>query len=140
MPEVGVSGTAAHFCAAHAEAVVLKLHHGRLFNGLCESRPAAAALKLIRGGKERFAGDDIHIDALLELIPERIAEWTFRAVLLGDVVLLHRQFVPNGLCCGLLVVARIDAKLGEQFHLRPRDVAIAVRILFQIILMVFLAG
>ena len=39
-----------------------------------------------------------------------------------------------------MVVARIDAKLGEQFHLRPRDVAIAVRILFQIILMVFLGG
>ena len=30
--------------------------------------------------------------------------------------------------------------MGEQFHLRPRDVAIAVRILFQIILMVFLGG
>ena len=41
MPEVGVSGAAAHLCAAHAEAVVLKLHHGRLFNGLCESRSVA---------------------------------------------------------------------------------------------------
>ena len=106
MTKVRISGTASDLCAAHAVAQVLQFHHGRLFNGLCESRPAAAALVLIRGGKERFAGDDIHIDALLELIPELIAEWTFRAVLLGDAVLLLRQFVPNGLCCCLLYTSR----------------------------------
>ena len=70
MTKVRISGTASDLCAAHAVAQVLQFHHGRLFNGLCESRPAAAALVLIRGGKERLAGDDIHIDALFKLIPE----------------------------------------------------------------------
>ena len=69
MTKVRISGTASDLCAAHAVAQVLQFHHGRLFNGLCESRPAAAALKLIRGGKERLAGDDIHIDALFQTYP-----------------------------------------------------------------------
>ena len=70
MTKVRISGTASDLCAAPAVAQVPQFHHGRLFNGLCESRPAAAALVLIRGGKERLAGDDIHIDALFKLIPE----------------------------------------------------------------------
>ena len=74
MTKVRISGTASDLCTAPAVAQVLQFHHGRLFNGLCESRPAAAALVLIRGGKERLAGDDIHIDALFKLIPELACE------------------------------------------------------------------
>ena len=97
MTKVRISGTASDLCAAHAVAQVLQFHHGRLFNGLCESRPAAATLKLIRGGKERLAGDDIHIDALFELVPELAREGALRAALLRNTVLLLRQLVPNGL-------------------------------------------
>ena len=86
MTKVRISGTASDLCTAHAVAQVLQFHHGRLFNGLCESRPAAAALVLIRGGKERLAGDDIHIDALFKLIPELACESALRAALLGDAV------------------------------------------------------
>ena len=46
----------------------------------------AAALVLIRGGKERLAGDNIHIDALFKLIPELACESALRAALLGDAV------------------------------------------------------
>ena len=53
---------------------------------LCESRPAAASLVLIRGGKERLAGDEVHIDPLFKPVPELIAEGTLRAALLGDAV------------------------------------------------------
>ena len=74
MAEMGVSGAASDLRAAHPVAQVLQFHHGRLFNGLCESRPAAAAFVLIRGGKERLAGDDIHIDALFKLVPELARE------------------------------------------------------------------
>ena len=53
---------------------------------LCESRPATASLVLIRGGKERLAGDEVHIDPLFKPVPELIAEGTLRAALLGDAV------------------------------------------------------
>ena len=86
MTKVRISGTASDLCTAHAVAQVLQFHHGRLFNGLCESRPAAAALVLIRGGKERLAGDEVHIDPLFKPVPELIAEGTLRAALLGDAV------------------------------------------------------
>ena len=113
MTKVRISGTASDLCAAHAVAQVLQFHYGRLFNGLCESRPAAAALKLIRGGKERLAGDDIHIDALFKLIPELACESALRAALLRNTVLLRRQLVPDGFRRGLLIVARIDAQPGN---------------------------
>ena len=41
MAEMGVSGAASDLRAAHPVAQVLQFHHGRLFNGLCESRSAA---------------------------------------------------------------------------------------------------
>ena len=140
MTKVRISGTASDLCAAHAVAQVLQFHHGRLFNGLCESRPAAAALVLIRGGKERLAGDDIHIDALFKLVPELACEGALRAALLRDAVLLRRQLVPDGLRRGLLIVTWVDAQPGKELHLRARDVAVAVRILFEVVLVVFLSG
>ncbi len=127
MTKVRISGTASDLCAAHAVAQVLQFHHGRLFNGLCKSRPAAATLKLIRGGKERLAGHDIHIDALFELVPELAREGALRAALLRDAVLLLRQLVTNGLRRGFLIITRVDAQPGEKLHLRARDVAVAVR-------------
>ena len=113
MTKVRISGTASDLCTAHAVAQVLQFYHGRLFNGLCESRPAAAALVLIRGGKERLAGDDIHIDALFKLVPELACESALRAALLRNTVLLRRQLVPDGFRRGLLIVARIDAQPGN---------------------------
>ena len=44
MTKVRISGTASDLCTAHAVAQVLQFHHGRVLDGLCESRPAAAAL------------------------------------------------------------------------------------------------
>ena len=41
MTKVRISGTASDLCTAHAVAQVLQFHHGRLFNGLCESRSVA---------------------------------------------------------------------------------------------------
>ena len=110
MTKVRISGTASDLCTAHAVAQVLQFHHGRVLDGLCESRPAAAALVLIRGGKERLAGDDIHIDALFKLIPELACERVLCAALLRNTVLLRRQLVPDGFRRRLLIVARIDAQ------------------------------
>ena len=41
MTKVRISGTASDLCTAPAVAQILQFHHGRLFNGLCESRSAA---------------------------------------------------------------------------------------------------
>ena len=62
------------------------------------------------------------------------------AALLRDAVLLRRQLVPDGLRRGLLIVTRVDAQPGKELHLRARDVAVAVRILFEVVLVVFLGG
>ena len=140
MPEVRITGAASDLRAAHSITQILQLHHGGRFNGLGKGRPAAAAFKLVRRGKERFAGDNVHIDSLLELIPERVAEGTLCAALLRDAVLLLRQLVADGLRRGLLIVARINAQLGEQLHLRPRNMAVAARIFLQIILVVCFSG
>ena len=78
-------------------AQILFFHHSGALDRLCKGGPAAAALVLIRGGKERLAGDDIHIDALFKLVPELACEGALRAALLRDAVLLHRQLVPDGL-------------------------------------------
>ena len=102
MAQVRVSGAASDLRAPHPVAHILQLHHGRLLDGLGKGGPAAAALELVRGGKKRLAGDDVHIDALLELVPELIAEGTLRAALLGDAVLLLRQLIPDGFRGGLL--------------------------------------
>ena len=123
MTKVRISGTASDLRAAHPVAQVLFLHHGGALDGLGKGGPAAAALVLICGGKERLAGDDIHIDALFKLVPELAREGALRAALLRDAVLLRRQLVPDGLRRGLLIVARVDAQPGKELHLRARDVA-----------------
>ena len=51
MAQMGITGPASYLNALHPVAVVLNLHDGRFFNGLCEGRPAAAALVFIGGGK-----------------------------------------------------------------------------------------
>ena len=140
MTEMGVSGAASDLRAAHSVAQILFFHHSGALDRLCKGGPAAAALVLIRGGKERLAGDDIHIDALFKLVPELACEGALRAALLRDAVLLRRQLVPDGLRRGLLVVTRVDAQPGKELHLRARDVAVAVRILFEVVLVVFLGG
>ena len=48
MAQMGIACPASHLNALHSVAVVLDLHDRRFFNGLCEGRPAAAALVFIR--------------------------------------------------------------------------------------------
>ena len=113
MTEVGVTSAAAHLRAAHPVAQILFFHHGGTFDRFGEGWPATGALVLIRGGKKRLAGDDIHIDTLFKFVPELACEGTLRAVLLRDAVLLLRQLVTNGLRRGFLIVARVDASLEK---------------------------
>lgn len=120
MAEVGVSGAASDLCAAHSVAQVIFFHHSGALDRLCKGGPAAAALVLIRGGKKRLTGHDIHIDTLFKLVPELAREGALRAALLRDAVLLRRQLVPDGLRRGLLIVARVDAQPGKELHLRAR--------------------
>ena len=78
MAQMGIACPASYLNALHPVAVVLDLHDGRFLDGLREGRPAATALVLISGGEQRFSCDNVHIDALGEMIPEFILIGIFR--------------------------------------------------------------
>ena len=101
--QVRIPGQTSDLGAVHPMAVVWELHHSGLLDGLGKGGPAAAALKLVRRGEQGLAGDHIHIDTLFESIPEFVGKGALRAALLGDVILLGGQFVPNGFRRRLLI-------------------------------------
>ena len=70
--QMGIACPASHLNSLHPMAIILDLNDGGFLDGLRESRPAATALVLISGGEQRFSCDNVHIDALGEMIPEFI--------------------------------------------------------------------
>ena len=72
MAQMGIARPASYLNALHSMAIILDLNDGGFLDGLRESRPAATALVLISGGEQRFSCDNVHIDALGEMIPEFI--------------------------------------------------------------------
>jgi hypothetical protein len=71
--------------------VVRELGHVGRLDGLGEARPAAAGLELVRGRKQRLAGDDVHVDAGLLVVEQRARARSLGAVLLSDAELLRRE-------------------------------------------------
>ena len=73
MPQMGFSHTAPHFCTPHIIAqVFFVIHHiGR--NRFRETRPAAARLELVTGGKERLSRRHTDAPALVEAIANLVA-------------------------------------------------------------------
>ena len=113
MAQMGIACPASYLNALHSMAIILDLNDGWFLDGLCEGRPAAAALVFICGGEQRLAGDDVHVDSLGEMIPEFILIGIFRPAFLGDGILLRSQRVPDHLRRWLLIVAGINAKAGK---------------------------
>lgn len=80
---------------------------------------------LVGGREQRLAGNDVHINTLLKLIPEFVSERILRTAFLRDIILLCRQFVTDGLFSGFLIIVGINAKGREQFDLFSGNMAIA---------------
>jgi hypothetical protein len=87
MPEMGIPMAGADLGALHEELAVLFLHDQRRFQGGVKAGPAGAGIEFILGAEQGLAGDHVHVDALLVVIPVAVAEGGFGRLLLGDPVL-----------------------------------------------------
>ena len=125
MSKMRIACAASYLGSHHSMGGVHQLYNGRLLDRLGECGPAAAAFKLVGGREQRLAGNDVHINTLLKLIPEFVSERILRTAFLRDIILLCRQFVTDGLFSGFLIIVGINAKGREQFDLFSGNMAIA---------------
>src|SRR5438093_11961470 len=66
--------------------------------GLGETGPTGTAVELVQRADERFAGDDIDINARLVIVPVSIVKWRLRAAFACEVILIfHHMAVQLGL-------------------------------------------
>ena len=63
-----------------------------VFDRLRKTWPSAMGIEFVFRAEQRFAGDDIDIDAFFEMLVELALERRFSAVFLRDMVLHRRQF------------------------------------------------
>jgi len=77
----------------HAVAEIGLLLHVLIFQGPGEAGPAGSGVELVQGGEERLAGDHIHIDAWLFVVPELVVEGRLSAALLGYMELQGGQLL-----------------------------------------------
>src|SRR5882724_2058078 len=91
MAEMRIACFATNLGAFHSEGRILLF--GYLFwrNGLGETGPACAAVEFIKGTKQRFARDNIDINAGLVIVPVSIVKRGLGAALPGDVILIFGQ-------------------------------------------------
>src|SRR6266496_2295462 len=82
---------ATNFSAFHSERGILFFGNFVWRNGLGETGPTRAAVELIKGTKQRFARDNINVNARLVIVPVSIVKWRLRAAFAGDVILIFRQ-------------------------------------------------
>jgi hypothetical protein len=68
--------------------VVRLLDHAGSIDGSAETRPTGAGIELVQGTKERLAGDNVHVDAGLVIVPIGIPERR-----LGPALLRHRKLL-----------------------------------------------
>ena len=77
--------------AEHVMAFVSMLCDAFRFQRFSETGPAASGIKFIQGAEQRFAGNNIHVDALLLMVPVFIVEGRLRSVVLGYFILDFSQ-------------------------------------------------
>ena len=112
-----------------------------------EARPAAAGIEFVGGRKQGFAADDVHINAGFEQVVVFVAECIFGRAVLGNLVLLFGQkafefgsarfFIR---CCVEAFALRGGFAFARQRFVgfADIDVAVAVGVFNQVVLMVFL--
>src|ERR1700692_3050887 len=103
MPKMAVAMARAYLSPGHAVADIRVLDHVLGIERLGEARPAGAAFELVERSKERLAGDNVHVDARLLVVPIRVIEGPLRRVPLRHAILLGRK---AGNRFGIFVVFR----------------------------------
>ena len=110
---------------------VLVLHDVFLHERLGEARPPGAGVELVGGDEQGFAGNDIHIDAFLLVVPVLVRKGPLGALLLGHLVLERCQLLLDRLIRGSLVVfgmhpshsswsSRRPTSFSDSLHVRTR--------------------
>ena len=89
MAQVRIRAAGTNFRANRAERRVISLLYLGACQGPRETGPSTTRIELVQRTEQRFARDNVHVDAGFPVIPESIAEWWFSATLLSDFV-LHR--------------------------------------------------
>ena len=147
--EVGMGGTAAHFSAVHMVAVVVVFSNGIGADGAGEAGPAAVGVEFVAAAEQGLSADDIDIQAGLEQVVVLVAEGAFGVAFLGNAVLLVGKGAAQGGVVGLAVGGGVEAfggstaALGRLERLIGQadvDVAIAVGVFGELVLMVGLGG
>ena len=106
---VGVRGT--HFGARIADLEIGAGRDVRFLQRPGEARPARAGIVLVQRREERLAGDDVHVDPRLVVVPVLVGEGALGPRFLGHIVLEGRQLLSQ-LRVGWLLEAA-----GPPFHL-----------------------
>ncbi len=102
---------AVHFGARIADLVIGAGAHGPLVDRLPETRPAGAAVILVRRGIKRIAAARAGEGAFALFLVERVAESTLRPGLAQDVVLVARkEAAPFGLGLGDAEALRLGGR------------------------------
>ncbi len=145
--QMRIGGVAAHFGAAHVVAEIIVFGNGFCINRAREARPAAAGIIFVGGAEQRFAADNVHINAGFEQMVVFVAEGIFGRAVLGNLVLLFGQGAFEFGVTRFFIRCRVEAfalRCGLGFA-RQRfvgfadiDVAVAVGVFNQVVLMVFL--
>ena len=121
--------------------------NGSGVNRVGEARPAAAGIEFVGRAEQGFAADDVHINTGFEQVVVFVAEGVFGRAVLGNLILLFGQKAFEFGSAGFFIRCRVEAFAlrGSLGFARQRfvgfayvDVAIAVGVFNQVVLMVFL--
>src|SRR5438067_8367333 len=91
--EMGIAFAAADFGAFHSERAIRFFGDVVFLNRLGETGPAASAVEFIERREERFATDNIDINAGPMIVPILVPKRWLGPALLSDAILFGRQFL-----------------------------------------------
>src|SRR5512136_689515 len=91
MAEVGIGVFTPHLDALHEKAPVFFFHNVFWFKGLCKTWPSGSRFEFVQRNEQGFAGYNVHINALLMVIPVLILERSFGSVFLSHLILQRGQ-------------------------------------------------
>ena len=112
-----------------------------------KARPATAGIEFVGRAEQGFAADNVHVNAGFEQVVVFVAEGVFGRAVLGNLVLLFGQEAFEFGVAGFFICCRVEAFAlrGGFGFVRQRfvgfadvNVAVAVGVFNQVVLMVFL--
>src|SRR5262249_14349803 len=86
--EMRIAGFRASLGALHSKRGVAFLHYAVFRDWLGETGPARATVEFIQRAEERFAGDDIHINPGVVIVPVGVVKRRLCAALTCHVILV----------------------------------------------------